>query len=164
MCTEGLRASSIHVDAGDVGGDESGSLDGGVGIGGADLEDEFTALFLRMHAVYDAISDFGARRNLGTLRWLSRPIDRPSFGIVSSRGSDHGAIDGLGAYARVLTRDTGEAYGEQGGMQDAQLTPEEVGAVVKGQQTRWQLAGAHHRGEHDLATIVDTPAGNGDVL
>lgn len=114
MCAEGLRASRIHVDAGDVGGDESRGLDGRVGVGGAYLEDEFTGLFLRVDAIYDAIFDLGARRVLGTLRWLSRPIDRPGFRIVSSRGSDHGAIDGLGAYARVLTRGTGRAYGEQG--------------------------------------------------
>ncbi len=41
-------------------------------------------------------------------------------------------------------------------------TPDEVSAVVQGEETRGQLAGAHHGSEHDLAAVVDAAARDRD--
>ena len=41
------------------------------------------------------------------------------------------------------------------GTAGSERTPDEVGAVVQGEQTRGQLAGAHHGSEDDLAAVVD---------
>lgn len=44
------------------------------------------------------------------------------------------------------------------------LTPDEIRSIVKCQQPRWQFARAHHRRKDNLASIINSPAGNGDFI
>lgn len=50
------------------------------------------------------------------------------------------------------------------GARGAGRTPDEVGAVVQGCEPGWELAGADHGREDDLAAVVDAVGGDGDAL
>lgn len=100
------------------------------------MEDEFLALARGVEAEDDALLLILARA-VGPIVGEAREVDGGEGGVEGACGADHGAVDGFGA-------------------------PDEVGAVVEGEEARGQLAGADHGGEDELAAVVDAISRDGD--
>lgn len=97
---EGLRAARVDVDAGHVGGDHLGGLDGEVRVSGAHLVDQLAALQLRVDAVQHALALLGVELRVQQLRrGQARPLEGARVRVQPPRGADDGAVDGLGSCA-----------------------------------------------------------------
>lgn len=95
MCAEGFGAAGVDVDSRDISGDKLGALDGSGWVGGADLENVSAGFADGVDAVDDGLVEQFLFDVVGR---DPSPFDAVVAGVDTAGGSDHGTVNGLGAY------------------------------------------------------------------